>query len=186
MGKTLIALLGMPGSGKTEVIEYLLSTRSWPKVYFGEITMEEIKRRGLPLNNENERIVREDLRLIHGKEYYAKKMIEKIDAMNAPIVLVESLYSWTEYRVLKDRYDDALHTIAVIASPGVRYARLATRPKRPLSPEEAHKRDIAQIELLEQGGPIALADAYILNESNRETLYREVDKIIDAFIAHHG
>jgi dephospho-CoA kinase len=183
MEKKLIALLGMPGSGKTEVIEYLQETRGWPKVYFGQITMDEIRERGLPFNNENERIVREDLRLLHGKEYYAKKIIEKIDAMqDSQVVLVESLYSWTEYRVLKERYGSALHTIAVIASPEVRYQRLSVRPKRPLTKEEAYKRDIAQIELLEQGGPIALADAYVPNEKDRDSLHREIDGVVSRII----
>jgi len=76
--RKVIAILGLPGSGKTEAINYLIKKYGWPRVYFGDVTFDELKMRGLEINEKNERMVREDLREKHGRLHYATKVIEKI------------------------------------------------------------------------------------------------------------
>lgn len=60
--RKIISIQGLPGSGKTEVINYLMKKYGWPKVYFGEVTFDEVRRRGLEINEKNERAAREGLR----------------------------------------------------------------------------------------------------------------------------
>jgi dephospho-CoA kinase len=71
-----------------------------------------------------------------------------------------------------------MYVVAVIASRSIRYERLARRPVRRLSPEEAELRDFAEIEKLEKGGPIAVADYVILNDGSEEELLRSVDRLL--------
>jgi dephospho-CoA kinase len=52
----------------------------------------------------------------------------------------------------------------------IRYPRLAGRPVRPLTAEEAASRDKSEIENLNKGGPIAMADYVIPNEHNLDDL----------------
>jgi len=52
------------------------------------------------------------------------------------------------------------------------------RSVRPLTREEAAGRDRAEMEKSNKGGPIAMADFTIINESNVENLKREVERII--------
>ena len=175
----IVAILGMPGSGKTEAIEYLEATYKFSKVYFGQVTFEEMKRRGLEQNQVNERSVREELRARRGKDYYANEMIKLIDAvLQSELVLVESLYSWTEYQTFERNYGHTFSTVAIHASPTTRHKRLTTRPVRPLTNSEAEIRDVAQIEQLEQGGPIAMADHVVVNEGPVEEMQRALDAII--------
>ena len=49
----LVAFVGMPGSGKSAVVRHL-AKKGWRVVHFGAITMDEIKKRGLAVNEENE------------------------------------------------------------------------------------------------------------------------------------
>lgn len=177
--KHVIAILGMPGSGKTEAIEYLIAVYHLPKVYFGKITLDEVLRRGLAVNAANERAVREELREVNGEDYYANEIIKMIDNNeDGESILVESLYSWTEYQVLKRHYKDRLHTIAIYASPTLRHHRLTTRPIRPLTKEEAEHRDASQIVRLEQGGPIAVADFLVVNEGSLPEMTERLDSIM--------
>ena len=60
----------------------------------------------------------------------------------------------------------------------MRYGRLAKRPIRPLTADEAAGRDIAEIENSDKGGPIAVADFTIINESSLEDLERETRSVI--------
>lgn len=177
--RKIIAVIGLPGSGKTEVIDHLIKMYGWPKVYFGAVTFDEMEKRGLEVNEANERLVREGLREEFGLLVYAERVIEKINALDGDgPVLVESLYSWEEYLRFKEEFGDVFMTVAVHASPEIRYARLANRPKRPLTAEEARGRDYAQIENLHQAGPIAMADIVIVNEGTLEDLIRSIDEVV--------
>lgn len=178
--KKAIAILGLPGSGKTVTIEYLMKKYSWSKVYFGDVTFDEIKKRGLEINEKNERMVREDLRNKFGLLHYTKQVIKKIDSTeDASIILVESLYSWEEYLYFKNKFSDNFIAIAIYTSPKVRYERLLKRPVRPLTPEEAQSRDYAQITNITQAGPIAMANYTVDNNGTYKELYAQIDKIIE-------
>lgn len=182
----IIAVLGLPGSGKTEAIHYLQGKRGWPKVYFGQVTFDEMKRRGLEINEHNERMVREDLRSLHGEDYYAKEVVRLVEALREQddprCILVESLYSWTEYQVLKNRFGDDFVAIAVHAAPEVRYARLAHRAVRPLTEDDARSRDIAQLKRLDQGIPIALADVIVENAGSMEEFQEQLDRVVPRMV----
>jgi len=179
----VIAVLGMPGSGKSEAIEFLQSRYRWPKVYFGDVTFNEMKRRGLDRNQANERLVREDLRNIHGDDYYAQEVIKMIEGLgDAPIVLVESLYSGDEYRVLKHHFGDDFATIAIHARPKLRHERLLSRPERPLSLQESEERDWAQLNRLTQGTPIALSDYMVINQGSREELQANLEQAVQSIM----
>ncbi|GAG97880.1 unnamed protein product, partial [marine sediment metagenome] len=82
------------------------------------------------------------------------------------------------YTFLKDYYGEDFCVVAVWASPRTRYARLASRLNRPLTVEEAASRDKAEIENVNKGEPIAMADFTIINESSVESLKRETKRII--------
>lgn len=182
----LVAFLGMPGSGKTEAVDYFEKKYRWPKVYFGQVTLDEVRRQGLEVNEKNERMVREGLREQFGEDYYAREVIKKIDALaGEPFILLESLYSWTEYKVLKERFGDDLVTIGVYASPKVRHSRLAHRPLRPLTPKEALDRDMAQLEKLVQGNPLALADFMLINEDDMDHFHKHLDEIAQLLIMNN-
>ena len=68
--------------------------------------------------------------------------------------------------------------IAIIAPRSLRYQRLAQRPERPLSPEEAETRDWQEIEALEKGGPIAIADYSLANDTSAEDLLKALDSLL--------
>ena len=176
----VVSIVGMAGSGKSEVAK-VFEDNGFVKVRFGDITDEEIGRRGLELNEKNERYIRQQLRKEHGMSAYAKLSLPKIDyLLKSADVIVDGLYSWEEYTLLKSGYGDHLTVVAVWASPETRYERLAKRPTRPLTVEEAVSRDIAEIENSNKGGPIAMADFTIINESSLETLERETKRVLSA------
>ena len=153
-------------------------------VRFGDITMSELAKRSMPVSESNERLVREELRRQHGMDAYAQKLLPIIrdNLARGPLVL-DGLYSWSEYKYLMDHLCQRLVVLAVVAPRAVRYARLAGRPERPLSAAEALSRDIAEIETLEKGGPIAMADYTVLNTGTPEDLEAAVDGLINRVVA---
>jgi len=175
----IVAIVGMPGSGKTEAVK-ILEKLGFKRVYFGGIVLEEVKRRGLEINEKNERFVREDLRKKYGMEAMAKMSMPKIREFldKGENVVIDGLYSWEEYKFLKRKYPNVV-VIHIYASPKTRYKRLGQRKERPLSIEECKKRDFAQIENLHTAGPMAMADFTIVNEGTLNDLKREIEEIIE-------
>jgi dephospho-CoA kinase len=92
--------------------------------------------------------------------------------------VVDGLYSWEEYILLKEYYGGQFTTVAVWASPAMRHARLAHRAERALTLEEAASRDKSEIEKSNKGGPIAMADFTILNEASLEELAKETERVL--------
>jgi len=176
----VIALVGMAGSGKSEVAREF-EKAGYVRVRFGDITDIEVKKRGLPLNEANERAVREQLRQEHGMAAYAKLNIPRIDAaLRQANVVIDGLYSWEEYLLLKEYYGGTFQVAAVWAPPAARYARLAKRQVRPLTGTEAAARDKAEIENINKGGPIAMADFTITNDGKLNELIKQTQKVIES------
>ena len=174
------AVVGMCGSGKSVAAEQFIR-RGWSRIYFGGVTLDTLRERGMAVTPDNERAIREELRAVHGQAAYAVYLLPKIrEALKTGNVVLDGLYSWSEYRYLRENLGDSLSVLCVIASRRERYARLAARPVRPLTPEQAAARDIAEIEQLEKGGPIAFADDYLLNHGSVEEFETAVNAYLDA------
>jgi len=175
----VVAIVGMSGSGKSQVAQ-TFEEKGFIRIRFGDITDEEVSKRGLELNEENERKVREELRK-ENMAAYAKLNLPKIEAsLRRSNVIIDGLYSWEEYKLLKEKYGDDLLIVAIYSSPETRYARLGDREVRPLTNAEARSRDYAEIENLNKGGPIAIADFTLINE---DIPIEDLQSKIEQFIA---
>jgi len=174
----VVSIVGMTGAGKSEVAR-LFQENGFTKIRFGDVTDEEVRKRGLELNEESERHIRELLRQEQGMAAYAKLNLPAIDsALKTSDVVIDGLYSWEEYTFLKSYYGKDFYVVAVWSSPRTRYARLTGRPDRRLTLEEAASRDRTEIENINKGGPIAMADFTIINESSLEDLRKRAKEII--------
>ena len=176
----VVSIVGMTGAGKSEVAR-VFEEDGFARIRFGYVTDEEIAKRRLEPNEKNERRIRELLRKEGGMAVYARLNLPRINsALTYADVVIDGLYSWEEYTFLKDYYGEAFYMVAVWASPRARYARLASRSNRGLTAEEAASRDRAEVENINKGGPIAMADYTVINESSLEDLEEEVGRVISS------
>lgn len=184
----ILAVVGMTGSGKSTVCDRFRRA-GWRSIRFGRLTIDRLVAEGREVTPEAEREVREALRREHGMGAYALLLLPQIESAleECPVVL-DGLYSWSEYKILRDRFSDRFQVLLVHASPSTRYGRLARRTEtesdpnrtvRRLDAEAARKRDYAEIEGIEKGGPIAMADYIVVNEGSQTELEHEVDCLLD-------
>ena len=179
----IIAVVGMSGSGKSVAVNYLTS-KGYPKVYFGGMIYKEMEKWGIERtpDGESEKKFREMIRETEGKDWVVRQVIDEvndlIEAGQRRIVL-DGVYSWTEYKTLKHEFPGMLTFLAVVVPKKLRYKRVAMRPERPFNAEEIQERDRSEIENLEKGGPIAAADYYVLNDSSVEDMEKGIAKILE-------
>ena len=176
----IVAVVGMCGSGKSVAVEEF-EKRGYQKVYFGAATFELMKEKGWDLTPENEQKAREELRSSGDKGIYAKIYLPKIEELfKQGNVVIESMYSWSEYKYVKEKFGDAFSVLAIITNTPLRRERLRSRDYRPLTDDESLARDYAEIENIEKGGPIVIADYNILNNTSREDFLKEVNNYLNS------
>ena len=124
----VVSVVGMCGAGKSIVADEFVKA-GYGYLRFGQITLDEVRRRGLEPNEKNERLIRERFRKKHGMGAYAVLNLPKINKIfsQRKDVLIDGLYSWSEYKVLKKKYGQRLFIVAVYAPPKTRYKRLENR-----------------------------------------------------------
>jgi dephospho-CoA kinase len=175
----ILAIVGMPGSGKSVVASYL-KNYGFPMIRFGEIIIREVEKRGLPITPQNEQMVREEIREKYGMDVCAQLSLPLIKSklLSHQLVVIDGLYSFSEYKTLKKEFQDELLVLAIFTPKAQRYARLTLREERPLTIAEAERRDYKEIETIEKGGPIALADLTIINDGSQYQLHRKLEEFL--------
>lgn len=176
----IVAFVGLAGSGKSSAVEYL-TEKGYPKVYFGGVVLKALEEAGLEINPENEKFMREKLRADEGKDVIVNRINQQIHELVAAgqhRIIADGLYTWTEYKIMKREFPGELTVVAIVSPKRLRHQRLSDRPVRPLTPAEVDLRDWAEIENLEKGGPIAIADHFIINDQAIEYLHEELDRIL--------
>jgi len=187
MKNKLVCISGMCGSGKSVLADALVE-HGFQFIRFGQITLDEVIRRGVEPTEELEREIREGFRAEHGMAAFAILNMPKFDAgLEKGNVVGDNLMSWDEYKVLKDKYGDQFTAVTVYSPPEMRYDRISKRfsdkadkdlRNRGFTVEEAKSRDHAEIENLAKGGPIAMADYTIVNDGTLEEYEAKIEELI--------
>ncbi len=173
----IVAFVGLAGSGKSVAADYIVE-KGYPKVYFGGIIYSAMNEAGIEITPDSQQKFREEIRTREGKDFVVKRVIKQthdLIAAGQHRIILDGLYSWTEYKILKHEFPGELSVIAVVAPKKLRHHRLSQRTERPFTGEEANTRDYTEIENLEKGGPIAIADHYIINDGDFDNLHEQID-----------
>lgn len=181
MGNVITAIVGMCGTGKSVAAKYIEETFNFKSVYFGGYILEEVKNRNLEVNRTNEKIVREDLRDKYGLDVVARRASDAIKSYLADgsSVIIDGLYSFSEYLYLKEKFAAQLIMLAVHTSRKLRYQRLGARKVRPLTSAQVDERDLMEIKNIEKGGPIAIADYHIVNDGTIQDLHKSIERFFN-------
>ena len=173
----IIALVGLAGSGKSSAVEYL-TEKGFPKIYFGGVIYKAMDEARIEKTWDNQQQFREEIRRREGKDFVIKRVIKNIhDLINAGQnkIVLDGLYTWSEYKLLKHEFPGQVVVIAIVTPKYLRYQRMTKRIERPMQPHEVDQRDWSEIENLEKGGPIAIADYFIINDGSLEQLHQKID-----------
>lgn len=178
----IVAVVGMSGSGKSTAIEYL-TARGIPKVYFGGVIYKAMEEAGIPRteDGESEKKFREEIRQKEGKDFVVLRAIQEaknLIAAGQKRIVLDGVYSWTEYKILRKEWPTEMTVVAITVPKALRRKRLAERPDRPFDAQAAAERDRSEIENLEKGGPIAIADYYVDNSGTISEFHENFAKVM--------
>lgn len=178
--KSIIALVGLSGSGKTEAGEFFKEHKI-TTISFGSLINEHIDKNKLSHTEDIHKKLREEFRKKHGMDAMARLNKDKIlNALKSEnIIVIEGIYSWEEYLYLKKYFPTVvIYLVALYTNKELRYKRASKRSYRQNLYGE--KRDINELTNLNKGGPIAYADFIVINNGSVKDLHNKLEEIYRA------
>ena len=175
--KLVIGLTGMPGSGKSLVVQ-AIQKEGYEVVTMGDVIREETAKRGLELNPANVGKVMLELRAEGGDRIIAERCIPKIGQTQSRKVIVDGIRSYAEVETFQTRLQNFV-LVTVHSSPQTRFERLSTRGRSddPKLWSVFHERDMRELSV-GIGQAIALAEYVIINDGTKEALDAEVTEVL--------
>ncbi len=162
--KIVVGLAGMPGSGKSLVVETAREL-GYSIIVMGDVIREETLNLGLELTPQNVGKVMLQLRADGGATVVAQKCIPKIESQKNSNILIDGLRSLHEVEAFKAHFTK-FSIAAVHASPETRFTRLSNRHRSDDSNGWTifHERDMRELSV-GLGNVIALAEQMIVNDT---------------------
>jgi dephospho-CoA kinase len=179
--KSVVAVVGMPGSGKA-TIRKIAEAFGYSVVVMGDEIREEACRRGLEPTPENIGRIMLQLRNEEGPNAVAKRCMSKIVGAKTSIVFVDGVRSLNEVEEFRKRALN-LTIVALHTSPETRFHRLFNRKRSddPTGWDVFLERDLRELSV-GQGNVIAMADHMIVNEGSYEELNTRVHELLEILI----
>lgn len=172
----VIALTGMPGSGKEEFV-FQAKEKGIPVVRMGDVVRNEVSKQGLELTDDNVGKTANNEREKYGFGIWAERTVPLVEG---DFVLIDGIRGDAELSVFRKVFGDDLIVVGVHSSPKIRYERIKKRNRKDATTtlEDFHKRDNRELSW-GIGNAIALCDLMIVNEGSLAHFKKEVKKILD-------
>jgi dephospho-CoA kinase len=166
-GKLVVGLGGMPGSGKSLVVD-TARTMGYDVVAMGDVVREQTRLHGLEPTPQNIGKIMLELRAVEGNYVIAKKCIPKIEEQTSNRVLIDGLRSLYEADIFREHFA-SFTLVAVHAPPQIRFERLKVRGRSddPPNYEVFHERDMRELGV-GLGNVMAMAQKILINDNSIE------------------
>jgi dephospho-CoA kinase len=163
--KLVIGVAGMPGSGKSLVVE-TARTLGYSVVIMGDVIREETLKLGLELTPQNVGKVMLQLRADAGNTVVAQKCVPKITQQTGSKVIIDGLRSLHEVDEFKAHFAK-FNLMAVHSPPETRFYRLFNRRRSddPNGWEVFRERDMRELSV-GLGNVIAMAEQMVVNDNS--------------------
>ncbi|MHA1383504.1 MAG: AAA family ATPase [Candidatus Helarchaeota archaeon] len=170
------ALVGMPGSGKSEIIK-VGKELGFTVVAMGDVIRDDLKEKGIEITPKNMGKYAIEIRKRYGMDIVAKRTYEKISKLKIDTIIIDGLRNYEEVEYFKSKIKN-FYIIAVFSSQKTRFNRLKERKREDdsIKWEVFLERDEREISM-GIAKLIALAD-YMLNNEEELKIVQEKFKNI--------
>tara|TARA_B100001564_G_C20655337_1_gene678893 strand:- start:1635 stop:2249 length:615 start_codon:yes stop_codon:yes gene_type:complete len=178
----VVAVCGMPGSGKGEFAQ-LMSNHSIPVRSMGDMVRAEVKLRGVVESPTIYGEVAAQLRAEFGEDVLAVRLADEVDNLlkTNSLVLIEGMRGTAEYDIFSSRWGENFSSVAIVASQDIRYNRTQMRGRS----EDGDYEQFLIREKRESGwGLLSLIDSsdfHVLNEGTLEEFTDLCNKWLEGF-----
>lgn len=124
----IIAAVGKNASGKDYFLEFISKEFGVPLLSIGDVVRELAEIEGLEKTRDNLHQVSQKYMGTYGQDFFPKRLIEKIKALNSETVLVSGIRPPSDVEAFKKEFGDDFFLVAIVVdSDRVRYERTRAR-----------------------------------------------------------
>lgn len=178
----VIGITGTLGAGKGTIVEYLKEKKNFSHFSVREFLIEEIKKKGLPVNRDTMTATANEIRKENNPAYIIQVLYQRA-IQKGQNAVIESIRTPGEIEYLKRQGN--FYLFAVDADPRVRYERIVARAsetdsidyntflaneKREMTTTDPNKQNLSKC--------IEMADYRFTNNGTPEELFRAVDEVL--------
>lgn len=183
----VLAFVGAPAAGKTEAASVAVEM-GIPVITMGDVIRGELRRRGLPLSDENAGRIANDLRAREGMDAIAKRCIPLIKGImdverrkaKKTVIVIDGIRGIAEVETFKKEFGTDFVLVRIDAPLILRYERIKTRGRGDdlLSLEGFEEREERE-NRWGMGEAMRKADKVVKNEGSLEEFKEEIKRILD-------
>ncbi|MDI6885099.1 MAG: AAA family ATPase [archaeon] len=182
----VLAFVGAPAAGKTEAASVAMEM-GIPVITMGDVIRGELRRRGLPLSDENAGRIANELRAREGMDAIAKRCIPLIKGVKdveekkaKKVIVIDGIRGIAEVETFKKEFGTDFVLVRIDAPLILRYERIKTRGRGDdlLSIEEFKEREERE-NRWGMGEAMKKADKVVENEGSLEEFKEEIKRILD-------
>jgi len=177
----VVGVVGLNGSGKDAVLEYLKGRCGLEMVSLGDVARELAHLEGVKFTRDKLHEISQKYLDKYGKEFFIKVLLEEVKRKSLQKVGVTGIRTPTDVEALRKHFGSDFFLIHVaVENPELRFERLKQRgeTRDPKSYEDFLAQEKSEKELFHLDEAIQEADATISNTGTWEDLHREIDRLI--------
>ena len=186
----IIGITGTLGAGKGTVVEYLVAKKGFVHFSVRAFLLKEINRRGMPENRDSMVVVANGLREENGPSYVTDQLFQEAARVGKNCI-IESIRTPGEIRSLREK--GRFFLFAVDADPELRYQRILARQSETdgitfgtFLENEAREMYATDPSKQDLRACIRQADFLFNNNTTKEDLFREVEKVLQQIRCQQG
>ncbi len=179
----IIGITGTLGAGKGTLVDYLIHKKGFKHFSVRQFLVEEIKKRGLPVNRDSMTSVANDLRKNNHPAFIIEQLYVKAKKVGSNAI-IESIRTPGEIDFLRKK--GGFYLLAVDADPKIRYTRIKLRAsetdhvdfetfianeQREMRTTDSNKQNLSKC--------IQMADFRFDNNGDRRQLYKQMNEVLD-------
>lgn len=173
----VIGVVGLNGSGKDELVDYLHQRCGVPMLSAGDIVREIAREESMARTRANLHEISQEYMAQYGKGYFMKRLIEKIEEREWEAIAIPGIRTPADVETLRAHFGEDLVVVHVeVTDPFVRYQRVKRRgkPRDPETYEDFLRQDATEEEMFHVSETIQHADMTINNDSTLEAFHRRI------------
>jgi dephospho-CoA kinase len=180
----IIGITGTIGAGKGTVVDYLVEQKGFAHYSVRDFLVEEIQKRGMPVNRDSMREVANSIRAEYKPSHIIETLFNRAQEAGHD-ALIESVRALGEAQFLKEA---GVKILAVDADRKLRFERVKARGSATDDIDfdtfvQHEEREFASTDPTDMNmiGVMQMADARIENDSSLEELYVQVEQVLAVF-----
>jgi dephospho-CoA kinase len=176
----VLGAVGLNGSGKDTVVDYLSQKHGWHKVSLGDITRELAIRLNKPLSSESLHEISKQYIAEQGNGFFSRMAVEKIRANGWRRIAVSGIRSEADALTFQNEFESAFFLVLVECPDEMGFKRMVSRSedRDPKSFEDFLVREREEEEIFKMSKAFSYAKYKIVNGGTLEEFHSRINELV--------